>query len=601
MKRLSFNPAIIFAILAFVLMLVACGDNDRSTATTPTPGGLEATQVVGTVSPTGTAGVASPTATPIGGDSGPSATATPVLDTSARLASHLFIPIGEWRSIAGLGELLGFTPFTQEQFLVIGDDVITAVGSGMGCLRFKYRDVEFENGVQTLCVVTFEETGDCEGLPSLSLDLQTFLESNGQPVGNADLLESGEGLFYAVCETVGGAFRLQRTIRNLPTLYFTIVDALGDGPYSLGLSEVGMQRNGVVTTFGGEELEPSWTVPVSFEIEGIVLTEALRVEFEAQGCDNSPGCTLDPRIVRPGDFLSVNAGIPPELLETAFDEAAEALRDRFFEDRIGLGWSEISQVHPDAWRAAFNRLVVLDIMTDTVRYFGELYGATDKGVRIAWAQPWNASQPITFPYACFPDDVQGETERCEHIEAAIRVAEAARIAELQGEGYEIWYSGNISYDGDGEYASLSTNLPEYENFDGLWMRMEVIGGRPIDDVPVAVAVANAVRGFAAEVGPDVPVLISLSGPPITAQTGGEFCEAEICPSDFAGMYAFAEAGLEAALSSLSRRQFVGFSVALFEGSHFDIRNPYEQFPGFMLNRVGETGYNNPVLNIYRAR
>ena len=40
---------------------------------------------------------------------------------------------------------------------------------------------------------------------------------------------------------------------------------------------------------------------------------------------------------------------------------------------------------------------------------------------------------------------------------------------------------------------------------------------------------------------------------------------------------------------------------MFEGSHFDIRDPYEQFRSFSLNRVGEAGYNNPVLNIYRAQ
>lgn len=48
-------------------------------------------------------------------------------------------------------------------------------------------------------------------------------------------------------------------------------------------------------------------------------------------------------------------------------------------------------------------------------------------------------------------------------------------------------------------------------------------------------------------------------------------------------------------------QFQGFGVALFEGSQFDIRQPHEQFQFFALNRVGETGYNNPILNIYRAR
>ena len=99
----------------------------------------------------------------------------------------------------------------------------------------------------------------------------------------------------------------------------------------------------------------------------------------------------------------------------------------------------------------------------------------------------------------------------------------------------------------------------------------------------------------------MPVVLSLSGPPITAQTGGGFCEADICASDFKGMYEQSEASLHAAVQALSDDQFAGFDIALFEGANFDIREPYERYQSFALNRVGETGYNNPLLNIYRAR
>ena len=112
--------------------------------------------------------------------------------------------------------------------------------------------------------------------------------------------------------------------------------------------------------------------------------------------------------------------------------------------------------------------------------------------------------------------------------------------------------------------------------------------------------AAVTRQFALEIGGDMPVVLSLHGPPIAAQTGGGFCEAQICPSDFKGMYEQAEAILDAAIRSIPRDQLVGFGVSLFEGSQFDIREPYEAFDGFSLNRVGETGYNNPILNVYRA-
>ena len=67
------------------------------------------------------------------------------------------------------------------------------------------------------------------------------------------------------------------------------------------------------------------------------------------------------------------------------------------------------------------------------------------------------------------------------------------------------------------------------------------------------------------------------------------------------MYEQSEAALSSALQSFSPEQLLGFGISIFEGSHFDIRKPYEGFGSFSLNRVGETGYNNPVLNIYRAR
>ena len=32
---------------------------------------------------------------------------------------------------------------------------------------------------------------------------------------------------------------------------------------------------------------------------------------------------------------------------------------------------------------------------------------------------------------------------------------------------------------------------------------------------------------------------------------------------------------------------------MFDGAHFDIREPYESTGGLFLNRAGETGFNNP--------
>jgi hypothetical protein len=51
-----------------------------------------------------------------------------------------------------------------------------------------------------------------------------------------------------------------------------IVDALGDGLYSLGDSELDRQRAGAVPTFPGREIRPPWMVTVTREINAFALT-----------------------------------------------------------------------------------------------------------------------------------------------------------------------------------------------------------------------------------------------------------------------------------------------------------------------------------------
>ncbi|MFQ5381597.1 MAG: hypothetical protein ACE5EF_08240, partial [Dehalococcoidia bacterium] len=159
---------------------------------------------------------------------------TPVGGTTPaeRLASHLFLAAGDERGIEGYGELLEVIEFGDEPALSVTGDTIRGERGGTACLRFRYRPEGSENSVQTLCVVVFDEVGPCEGRPPLSLDLLAFLPSERDAGGNANLLESGAGRFYRACLGDGGRYRLQPTKSDLPPLYFHIVDALGDGPYS---------------------------------------------------------------------------------------------------------------------------------------------------------------------------------------------------------------------------------------------------------------------------------------------------------------------------------------------------------------------------------
>ena len=574
-KSLTGLLVVAFSVIS---LLAACTQPGGSQTLTPTPTIIEIP-------------VATWTATSTGQEQPAGAT---------RLASHLFVPVGESRNIEGLGELVETLHFTDPASVSAEGTILRATAGGVSCLRFAYRSVESENAVQTLCVVSFDETGDCTGLEPVALDLQRFLGSTSELVGNANLLEAGAGLFYATCRPEAGAYRLQQPIQALPPLYFTIVDALADGPYSLGDSEMPIQRAGSVVTFSGDELRPPWIVSVGQEITSLHLADDLRVEFTGDDCSENPSCTYSPDVVRAGDILRISAGIPVELLETLYEGTPEELLDRFFRDRIGLDWAEVATVHPDARKMAFLRLVTLDLMIQQIAYFDGLYKLRKKGVVIGYWQPWMAQTPLPYPFMCFPDDISpGEGERCRHIEEAIQAEEKRRISDLRNAGYDLWYGGFIDYTEKGEYASFNDLRPHFSLFGGIVAGIGANSLSRVSDVPATLA--TVVREFAAEIGPDVPVVISLNGPPVTAQTGGAFCEAEICPSDFKGMYNQSEAMLHAALRSLTREQFRGFGVSLFEGAHFDIRQPYEDFPGFSLNRVGETGYNNPVLNIYRAR
>ena len=528
------------------------------------------------------------------------ATPVPLPPTPApasRLASHLFVPVGESRDISGLGKLVETISFSDSPTIEVGPNSLTATAPGQACLRFEYRNTPRENSVQTLCVVSFDETGACTGLATATLDLETFLEAEGQPVGNANLLESGNGRFYAACQTPGGGLRLQQPDVLLPTLYFTIVDALTDGPYSLGTPELAWQRAGAVETYSGETIVPPWIVTMGIDITDITVAQDNSVLFSAGPCNEfTPSCTENTGILRPGDVLRVSPPTLSDFLVPVYEAMTDAQRDRFFQDRIGIPWTDFQEVHPDAGHQAFIRVGSLDIMTALIADFDGLLGVRDRGVTVAYDQ---SSAPLPFPYYCFPDDISpGESERCSRIEEAIEAEEARKIAELLAAGYDLWFAATLR-PVKGGHSPMSGERPDFSLFNGVIARIEAGGNG--DEAGLPTALAQATRTFAAELGPDMPLVLTLAGPPITSATGGEFCEAEICASDFRGMYEQTEAVFGAALDSLEPGQLMGFGIATFEGSHFDIRQPYEDFEGLELNRVGETGYNNPVLNIYRAR
>jgi len=474
----------------------------------------------------------------------------------------------------------------------VNGDSLTAEAGGISCLRFQYRDVEQENSIQTLCVVTFDETGSCDGLEPLALDLRAYLDASGAPEGDANLLASGAGRFYATCRTANGAYRLQQPNERLPQPYLHIVDALGNGPYLLGDDEVAPQRAGTIETFSGESLQPPWIVTVSREIESIELTpEGFKTNIE--DCSMVPSCSPSDVVVQSGDILRFSMGVTLDQVAQIAPQTDPALLDAYLHDRLGLSWSDVSRLRDSSRDLVLLRLLSLDVMDDALDQFDGLYRLRERGIGVSYAPYW-AVQELTN--LCELDEVA----LCATFEDALRVEEERRIRALQAEGFVLWLGAPINYDGDGNYVSVERLIrPHVSLFDGVlaWVFVNdsFTGEQSIE------AVRGAVTAFATELDAELPVILMLSGPPLTAQTGGAFCEAEICASDFSTAYAQIEAWLGAALDTIPPEQFAGLGLALFDGAQFDIREPYEQYEFYELNRVGETGYNHPAVNIYRAR
>jgi len=474
--------------------------------------------------------------------------------------------------------------------------MLVAQRGGLACMRFKYREPGDFNTIQTLCVVAFDEIGSCDGLERLNLDLNQFIDSTPQLAGNANLLEAGQGEFYSACLTADGSYRLQQAEQQLPPLYFVIVDAMVDfHPYALGQEELAAQRAGVVVTHSGEEILPPWIIPVSRELEILQITEDLSIEINTEDCDVVPSCSYSEELVHQGDILMISYGATPEMFQKAIDDVSPELRERYVQEKISISWDDIAAAHPDLAPRAFARLASLDIMGQLLEYFDDLYNLREKGIRVAYRQYWFANAELSN--TCFPDEA--EQAFCEKVEASIQAEETKRISQWQAEGFHLWHTATIDYRGEGEYYSYASYRPHFSNFEGVLAGIGANSSATVENIPQTLA--NNVIQFAEEIGTDMPVILHLLGPPISAQTGSEFCEGDICPSDFKGMYEQAEAALLSALENLSPQQFQGYGIALFEGSHFDIREPHEAFEHFTLNRVGETGYNNPVLNIYRSK
>lgn len=176
-----------------------------------------------------------------GRTSSPSVQTTGVADGEeslpVRLAAHEFVPVGATRELGNLGDLLEVIEFDGRLELSEDERTFTCRESGVACIRARYRHDDSQNEVQTKCVIGIADTGSCSAHEPASFDLQQYANRPG----DSNLLASGAGEFYRVCDT-GDGLRLEQPDRDLPPLYFQLVDATADGPYAISPDEYGQQR-----------------------------------------------------------------------------------------------------------------------------------------------------------------------------------------------------------------------------------------------------------------------------------------------------------------------------------------------------------------------
>ena len=549
-----------FAGLLIAMTLAACSAN-------PTP----------TVTPKSSLSI--PTPTPLVRDDYP----------GTRFATHLFVPAGETRSVKGLGVLYETIDMDGTGAATVQGDTLTADHGGSTCFRFHYRDTPNENNVQTLCAVVIDKTGDCNGLPLATLNLERFVGQTDQRVGNADLLEAGNRDLYAVCVTPDGQYLLQQPAVDLPTLYFPMIDAVGDGPYSIGATEFGLYRDSTLTTFSGETVDARRVVTVGREVTKLTLSGGKFV-VESNDCDLDPSCSVYADAVGPGDMLRVGSSVPIE----QFDSLSPGELAAYYNQRLGLDIGDLPTFDPNIRMTVLVRLATMDIMEDLIPHFDEIYRLRERGIPVIYAPFW-ANQSL---YNHCGAQQEGGDE-CVAVERKLQELERGHIQALKADGYELWLGEPLEYYPDGSYKSIAEYFrPSLELFDGVYVWIAA-GGSSLSQPGIADAMANAVHGLKQDVD-DLPVII-VGGGQLEGSTKGIFCEADVCASDFHNAYNQAEAWMTSALDAFPPEQIAGFGIAGYDGAHFDIREPYEQFELFPLNRSGETGYNSPALNVYRAR
>ncbi len=517
----------------------------------------------------------------------------PEPDTAVeRFAAHRFVAVGDTVDLQRYGTLLDAGELDTGSALAVDTAAYAAscVAGGTGWVRFRYRDTGEENGVQTLVVTCVDETGPCASLPGLTVDLERFRPGH-EPTA-ADLLADGDRTLYGVCRSTAG-IRLQPP-PDLPPLMLRVVDAWGSGPYSVAGQELEWLRATPVIGYSGDVQDPSWIATVSRDIQSIEIAADGTVTVEWEPCASSPECPVDGDWVREDDLVVVAFGAP-DLLDVIRSQPAGVQR-AFAETHAPGAWDALEGVaHTGSDRSAREELVLRVIgallMDRTVRDFDDRYGLSTAGARIGFGGFWQTRVPV----ACLPDD----HVRCDTAEAILASLEADIVDGWRTAGTSVWWTDFVGYAPDGSLRPLST--PALAAFDGALGLLDLTA--PADDgIDRPAALAQAVRALDSVTPAELPLAFAVHWGPMTHVLEPDgFCEAEVCPSAFSRYYHAFEPAIHAILETFTPGRVTGFGIPIFDGAHFDIRSPYETVGGLELNRVAETGFNNPLMGLYSGQ
>lgn len=507
-------------------------------------------------------------------------------------AAHRYVAVDDTIHLGGYGVLLDSGSFGSGNVIAVDAEVGTArcADGGAGWVRFRYREDGAENQVQTLIVVCADETGGCEAGGSVVIPVETMRP--GSDPAASDLVAAGSGALFDLCET-GAGVRVDPP-PAMPPLLYRVVDAWGSGPYSVSGAEHEWLRATSIQTRSGEKIRPAWLATVSREVQSIALSDDGSVELDWDPCAASPGCPVSGDWIRSGDFLIVGLGVPP--LDSSVGALPDAELRAFADANVPGAWDSLEGTATsggdyDVRRALVYRILGTRMMDLALADFVGRYDLTGYDLSIGIDPGWQSRQGLQ----CLPD----EADRCAAAESALRDFEERKIGEWREMGISPWWSGFIGYDPDGGFRLPA--YPDISLFDGAIALLDLAA--PLDDGGSRpLALANAVEVFAEQLPDDFPTAMSIHWGPLehVLEVGG-FCEAEICPSDFSDYVSAFESVVEATLDAFPSDRLEGFGIPIFDGAHFDIRNPYETIGGLSLNRAGETGFNNPLMNLYYAQ